>query len=214
MAGDDAADCRRCCCSFIFTSGLTALFMWLSLRTCKPTCSIENFYVPSLNTTDNSSAARNNHTLYFDLKLKNGMKDKAVYYANINLTFFYTQNTSRIPVANYTVPGFHQGHEKKAHRKELVGASGLPWEAALHAVSNGSTVSFRVDLATRVKYKILFWYTKRESLVVTGDVAVDDSGGKVKKKKGIKLKSGAPDPARVGPVFVFSLTMILFLYKY
>ncbi|KAL0362265.1 UNVERIFIED_CONTAM: hypothetical protein Scaly_1181700 [Sesamum calycinum] len=108
-------------------------------RTYKPTCSIEHFYVPSLNTTDNSSAARNNHTLYFDLKLKNGMKDKAVYYANINLTFFYTQNTSTIPVANYTVPAFHQGHEKKAHRKELVGASGLPWTAALQAVSNGST---------------------------------------------------------------------------
>ncbi|KAL2247592.1 UNVERIFIED_CONTAM: Protein NDR1 [Sesamum indicum] len=211
MAGDDdTAGCCRCCCSFIFTSGLTALFMWLSLRTYKPTCSIERFYVPFLNTTDNSSAARNNHTLYFDLKLNNGMKDKGVNYADINLTFFYTQNTSRIPVANYTVPGFHQGHEKKAHRKQLVGASGLPWAAALDAVSNGSTVSFRVDLATRVKYKILFWYTKRESLVVGGDVAVDDSGGKVK-KKGIKLKSGAPDPATVGPVFVFSLTMILLL---
>ncbi|KAI3466214.1 hypothetical protein Pfo_022877 [Paulownia fortunei] len=181
-----------CCCSFILTSGLAALFMWLSLRTYNPTCSIQHFYVHALNKTDNSTATRNNHTIYFDLKLDNGMKEKGVHYANINLTFFYSQNNSRLLIANYTVPKFYQGHGKKARRKQLVGASGLPWAAALDAVSNGSTVNFRVDLATRVKFKILFWYTKRQSLVVGGDVAVNDSGGKVK-KKGIKLKSGAPD---------------------
>lgn len=218
MAENGAAPCCRCCCSFIFTSGLTALFMWLSLRTSKPTCSIQHFYVPALNLTDNSTAARSNHSIYFDLKLDNGMKDKGVHYANISLTFSYynTPNNSRLLVGNYTVPEFHQGHGKTAHRRQLIGVSGLPWAAALDAVSNGATVSFRVDLATRVKFKIMFWYTPRRSLVVGGDVAVDASGEKVKKKKGVKLKSGAPNPrrshwVRLGFVAVFTFLTILLL---
>lgn len=96
----------------------------------------------------------------------------------------------------------------------MVVASGLPWAAALDAVSNGSTVSFRVRLATRVKSKIMFWYTKRHRLEVGADVVVNDSGKKVNKKN-IKLKSGAPNPVthwvRVGHVVVFTFLIILFL---
>lgn len=91
----------------------------------------------------------------------------------------------------------------------------MPWAAAAFgAVSNGSTVIFRVDLATRVKFKIMFWYTKRHSLVVGGDVEVNNSGKKMRKKP-IKLKSGVPDPGshwvRVGLVAVFTFLMILLL---
>ncbi|KAK4439841.1 protein NDR1 [Sesamum alatum] len=205
----EGGGCYRCCSSFIFTSGLTALFMWLSLRTSKPTCSIQDFYVPALNRSDNSTA---NHTIRFDLKLDNGMKDKGVHYANISLTFFY--NSTGLPIANFTVPEFYQGHNKNTRRRALVDASGLPWAEARDAVANGSTVSFRVRLATRVKFKIMVWYTKRHSLVVGGDVVVNDSGQKVN-RKGIKLKSGAPDPAsqrvRVVPFLIFTFVIILFL---
>ncbi|KAK4398475.1 hypothetical protein Sango_1323000 [Sesamum angolense] len=209
--GGGGGGCGRCCCSFIFTSGFTALFMWLSLRTSKPTCSIQDFYIPALNRSDNSTATRNNHTIRFDLKLDNGMKDKGVHYANISLTFFYN---STVPIANFTVPEFYQGHNKNTHRRALVDASGLPWAEARDAVANGSTLSFKVRLATRVKYKIMVWYTKRHSLVVGGDVVVNDSGQKVN-RKGIKLKSGAPDPAtqwmRVMPFLIFTFLIILFL---
>ncbi|PIN02524.1 hypothetical protein CDL12_24962 [Handroanthus impetiginosus] len=203
MAEDGGSGgCGRCCCSFIFTSGLTALFMWLSLRTSNPTCSIQDFYVPALNTTDNSTSTRNNHTISFDLKLDNGMKDKGVRYSNISLAFYYNSNLS---IANYTVRGFYQGHNKNTHRRDLVEARELPWPAAIDAVSNRSTANFTVKLATKVKFKIMFWYTKRHSLEVRGDVQVNDSGKKVN-RKGLKLKSGAPDPGRnsmrVGPAFV------------
>ncbi|KAL8506137.1 hypothetical protein ACS0TY_017122 [Phlomoides rotata] len=214
MAEDGGGACCRCCSSFIFTSGLTALFMWLSLRTSAPTCSIQDFYVPALNKTDNSTTARNNHTIAFDLKLKNEMKDKGVNYANINMTFFYYQNESRSLVGNYTVPSFYQGHGKKARRKNLVEVTGVTWDAAFGAISNGSTVKFRVHLTTRVKFKIMFWYTKRRSLVVGGDVEVEGSGKK-KGKKGIKLKSGVPDLGnswvRRGAVALFTFLMILLL---
>ncbi|KAL3503441.1 hypothetical protein ACH5RR_037890 [Cinchona calisaya] len=211
-SGERRGGCCRCCCSFIFTSGLTALFMWLSLRGSNPTCSIEDFYVPYLNTTDNSTTTRNNHTLYFDLELNNGMKDKGVGYDDVNLTFFYGQNNS-LQIANYTVKRFYQGHGKKAHRKEVVQTYGVPWEAAYKAVSNLSTVTFQVDLATRVRYKILFWYTKRHGLKVGAHVDVNNSGKKVN-KKGIKLKSNAPGyvhyPALVGlSVALYFLVLLL-----
>ncbi|GFP89988.1 protein ndr1 [Phtheirospermum japonicum] len=213
MAENGRGGAASCCCSFIFTSGLTALFMWLSLRTSKPTCSIQRFYVPALNQSQNSTA---NHTISFDLKLDNGMKDKGVSYDTINMNFSYVQqNSSRILLANYTEPGFYQGHGKKATRKNLVAdGGGVPWEAAIDAASNGSTAYFRVDLATRVRYKIMFWHTKRESLVVGRELEVGSSGEKVK-KKGIKLRSKSPELGchwvRVGPVAVFTFLVILLL---
>ncbi|KAH6786427.1 hypothetical protein C2S52_005979 [Perilla frutescens var. hirtella] len=208
-AAAGGGSCCRCCCNLIITSGLTALFLWLSLRTSKPTCSIEKLYVAALNTTDNSAAARSNRTIYFDLKLANSMKDKGVHYANITLNFYYN---STIPVANYTVPEFYQGHKKSTRRRDLVAATGVPWAAALDAVSNGSAVSFRVRLATRVKFKILFWYTKRHALDVAGDVQVNATGNKVN-KKGVKLKKSAapPPPVRVGPVVFFTFLIMLLL---
>ncbi|XP_073143416.1 protein NDR1-like [Henckelia pumila] len=189
MAERDPGGCGRCCCSFIFTSGLTALFMWLSLRTSYPTCSIEQFYVPALNVTANSA---DNRTVFFHLLLANRMKDKGVRYRNISLTFLYGGKSSTSVVANYTVKGFYQGHKKKANREELVQATGVPWEEAAKAVSGGSTVNFGVRLVTRVKFKIVFWYTKWHNLEVVGDLAVGGGGQKVG-KKGIKLTSGAPD---------------------
>ncbi|CAA0814988.1 Protein NDR1 [Striga hermonthica] len=197
----------RCCCSFIITSGFTALFMWLSLRTHRPTCSLQRFYVPALNTSLNSTT---NHTILFDLKLDNNNNDKGVHYDTINLTFFYTAtNGSNLRIANGSVPGFYQGHGKKARRKnQAVVAQGAPW-----VVTNGSRVGFKVGLATRVRYKILFWNTKREGVVVSGNVEVDGSGGKVG-KKAVKLKSLSPELGvlwRVGFVGGFAYLVILLL---
>ncbi|KAL0306419.1 UNVERIFIED_CONTAM: hypothetical protein Sradi_6059200 [Sesamum radiatum] len=157
--GGGGGGCCRCCCSFIFTSGHRPLHV------AKPThlqthLLHPRLLIPALNRSDNSTATRNNHTIRFDLKLDNGMKDKGVHYANISLTFFYN---STLPIANFTVPEFYQGHNKNTHRRALVDASGLPWTEARDAVANGSTLSFKVRLATRVKYKIMVWYTKRHS---------------------------------------------------
>lgn len=57
--------------------------------------------------------------------------------------------------------------------------------------ANGSAL-FRVELTTAVRYKIIFWKTKRHRLVVGADLQVNDDGSLVKrkKKKGIKLSSG------------------------
>ncbi|KAG6423813.1 hypothetical protein SASPL_114216 [Salvia splendens] len=184
MAGD--GDCARCCFSFVFTSGLAALFLWLSLRPSKPNLYIEEFSVPGLN---NSGAARNNHSILLKLGLRNQMKDKGVGYADISLLFLYN---STLLVANHTLPAFYQGHGKTAHRTHAVEAEGVPWAAAAALSTNGS-VRFRVRAATRVKFKIMLWFTKSHALRVAGDVEVGPSGRNVVKKS-IKLKSGVAGP--------------------
>ncbi|CAN4096696.1 unnamed protein product [Withania somnifera] len=165
------------CTKFIFTAGLTALFIWLSLRTTKPSCSLENFYLPALKISDNSNTTRPNHTLFFQLNLNNKMKDKGVRYDDIKLSFYYGINTS-IPIGNCTVPGFYQGHDKKAHKEGELQTQKMPWNTALKIVSNGSKVVFRVDVATRVRYKVIFWFSKRHNLTVENNTVEVDGSGK------------------------------------
>lgn len=161
--------------------------MWLSLRTSNPTCSVEFFYVPALNRTLNSPG---NTTVYLNLRLNNGNKDKGIFYDNVNLTVYYVHNIS-VPegkklINDTFIPAFYQGHKKKATKPANVSAAALDWAL----VRANKTALFRVDLATAVRFKIMAWKTKRHRLVVGADLEVDESGTKVKPKKGAKL-SGA-----------------------
>ncbi|XP_047950391.1 protein NDR1-like [Salvia hispanica] len=195
MAGD--GDCARCCFSFVVTSGLAAVFLWLSLRPSKPNLYIEDFSVPGLNKSGN-------HSILFKLGLRNQMKDKGVRYGDISLLFLYN---SSLLVANHTLPAFYQGHGKTAHRSHSVDAAGVPW-AALPA--NGS-VRFSVRAATRVNFKIMLWFTKSHALRVAGDVDVGPSGRKLRNKS-IKLKSGVAGPRsrclRMGVATLFTFFLL------
>ncbi|KAL4309178.1 hypothetical protein GQ457_01G005610 [Hibiscus cannabinus] len=181
---DSGGGCCRCCCSFLFTLGLTALFMWLSLRTSNPKCSIERFYLPSLNKTLNQTA---DPTLNLTLKLDNPNKDKGIKYDDVNVTVFDSPNRTRV-IGYVSVPAFSQGHKKNA-KKDGTGTANTA--VALGAVSDNGTGVFRVDMSTSVKYKIMFWYTKRHRISVGAEVMVNASGVKVN-NKGIRLKSMAP----------------------
>ncbi|KAK9268707.1 hypothetical protein L1049_000468 [Liquidambar formosana] len=207
---DSGGGCCRCCCSFIFTLGLTALFMWLSLRTSNPSCSIDKFYLPALNKSSNYSQ---NTSIFFDVKLKNDNKDKGIYYDAVNLSFYYIKNTTRF-FGNFTVVKFYQGHKKTAFKHGIVKASGDEWEAVFQEVSNGTPVVFGVDLATAVRFKIMAWKTKRHKIMVKGNVTVNNQGIKESKKVG-KLKSGALKRgssyrALLGLLVIFSLLILDF----
>ncbi|CAN8258639.1 unnamed protein product [Cochlearia groenlandica] len=187
--------CCSCCFSFIFTAGLTSLFLWLSLRADKPKCTVEEFYVPALNKTSLNS--KDNTTLTFMVRFANPNKDQGIYYDDVHLSL--TNNNTF--VANYTVPRFYQGHKKKA--KKYGFARSLNNMTVLNAV-------FRVDLETRVRFKILFWKTKRHRIEVGADVEVNEVGVKAY-KKGIKLKkSGSCKRLRNYFVTCFLLNLLVF----
>ncbi|ESQ47819.1 hypothetical protein EUTSA_v10021500mg [Eutrema salsugineum] len=176
--------CCSCCLSFIFTAGLTSLFLWLSLRPDKPKCSIEYFYVPAL---DKSLNSRTNTTLNFMVRLANPNRDQGIYYDDVQVSLFNTNTTTNSSslLANSTVRKFYQGHKKKAKKW----GQALPFnnQTVLRAVlPNGSAV-FRMDLKTQVRFKIMFWKTKRYGIEVGADVEVNGNGTKAH-KKGIKMK--------------------------
>ncbi|XWS51933.1 hypothetical protein CRYUN_Cryun11dG0024400 [Craigia yunnanensis] len=197
---DSGGGCGRCCCSFIFTLGLTALFMWLSLRTSNPKCSILTFYLPSLNRTLNRTS---DLTLSLTLSLKNPNKDKGIKYDPLNVTVYDFPNKSHI-LGHVWMPGFYQGHKKNAKKS---GQGTANTKVALQAVYENGTGVFRVDMATAVKFKIMFWYTKKHKIRVGADVVVNASGVTFD-HKGIKLKSMAP---KMGSICMVVGTLVNFL---
>ncbi|XP_010545550.1 PREDICTED: protein NDR1-like [Tarenaya hassleriana] len=177
--------CCSACTTIVLSLGLTSLFLWLSLRPDKPKCSIQYFYVPSLNKTLDSSQ---NTSLNFMVRLDNPKKDQGIYYDDVRLSFFNSSSRTHF-LGNYTIPRFYQGHKKKAKKWGKI--QPLDKEAVLRAVlPNGSAV-FRVDLDTEVRYKIVFWKTKRHKIQVGADVEVNDQGEKAKKKKGVKMRKSS-----------------------
>lgn len=175
--------CCQCCCGFIFTLGLTSLFMWLTLRVSNPSCSIDKFYLPALNRSADSPT---NTTIFMVVKLRNGNKDKGILYDAVNLTVYYYSDANPTKWLK-TIPAFKQGHQKTAKKNASVETLGVNWT---DVVAKNESVVFRVDLATAVRFKIMFWKTKRHKLMVGANVTLNQEGSKMNKKKGIKLKSG------------------------
>ncbi|KAL2457925.1 Protein NDR1 [Forsythia ovata] len=175
----------KCCCALPFI----IFFIWLGLNVelYKPRFYIQNIYVPALSRLDNSEDGRSNNLIFFDLELENSMTIKGVHYDNVNLTFFYGPNTGH-PIGNYTVPEFYQGEGKKTARRDVVVTYGVPWDDAMKAVSNRSKVVFRLGLATKVKFKYFFLYSKKKGVDVGANVEVNDYGRKVQ-QEAIKLTS-------------------------
>ncbi|GKC72400.1 hypothetical protein Tco_1118283 [Tanacetum coccineum] len=201
---DSKPTCTRCCASFILTLGLASLFMWLSLRTSNPILSIQDIYIPALNKTLNSTSYTQ---IYIDLKLDNVNKDKGVHYDQLYVTLQYYNSTSSgtkfgVTMSNYTINGFYQGHEKNTRRKLWVDTYNVTWD---------DVTLIEVDLKTAIRFKILFWNTKRHRLVLRGDFEVNDVGKKVS-QKGTRLKSGAPEKfsAEVLLLVVFSSLFLVY----
>ncbi|PIN12647.1 hypothetical protein CDL12_14734 [Handroanthus impetiginosus] len=160
-----------------------------------PIAHIQDFYIPALNTKlpNFNSTTTTANFIFFDLELKNEMKEVGVRYHNVDLTFYYsTPKPSLLSIVHYTIPGFYQGHDKAAHRCDVVETRGMPWLDAFAAVSNGSTVVFTVELFTAVKLKRFFGsYSKTKQLLLGADVEVNGYGERVQKKS-IKLKERVP----------------------
>ncbi|KAL8119260.1 hypothetical protein AgCh_016687 [Apium graveolens] len=115
-----------------------------------------------------------------------------VYYENLDLTFSYYASTGNIvPVANYTIPGFHQGIKKDTDRNAyVVTTPGYSWQTISNNVSSPSGVVFRVDMGSAVKFREFFSKAKSKTrkIMAWADVEVDRNSGKKTSKKAIKLK--------------------------
>lgn len=173
-----------------FTSTSAPTAKWCS----NPICSIEDLSIHALTNKSHNFTNTTNTAIFFDLNLHNENDDKGIYYDALTLTLYQPPNLTT-PVGSSTYPGFYQGHSTNTH---------LPVEARelalTEAVWNGSGAVFRVKLEMTVRFKIVWWKSKRHHLVVTADVKVNGFGRKVE-KKGIRLTSAAPkDNTHAPPV--------------
>ncbi|XP_057758748.1 protein NDR1-like [Arachis stenosperma] len=188
--------CCSCCFSFIITMGLTALFFWLSLRVDQPKFYLESIYVPALNRSLPSTTK--NDTVLFKIKFTNPNKDKGIKYdaVRVNISVFLSQNTTRLLSNSTAVAPFYQGRQKKAHKPSSASFVGNLTPAA----GMDGKVYFRVDFATAVKYKILFWYTKRHGMWGGANVEINNGGVKVYPKP-VRLGNEPPRIVNGAPEF-------------
>ncbi|AEE76403.1 non-race specific disease resistance protein-like [Arabidopsis thaliana] len=181
--------------TLLYVSFLLALCLWLSTLVHHiPRCSIHYFYIPALN---KSLISSDNTTLNFMVRLKNINAKQGIYYEDLHLSFSTRINNSSLLVANYTVPRFYQGHEKKAKKW----GQALPFnnQTVIQAVLPNGSAIFRVDLKMQVKYKVMSWKTKRYKLKASVNLEVNEDGAtKVKDKEdGIKMKISDSSPQRL-----------------
>lgn len=187
--------------------------LWLSFRRMRPSppkCSIEYFYVPALKKSLDSQL---NTTINFMVRLDNPNKDKGIYYDDVylSLSSSYTATNSSALVANYTVPRFYQGHKKKA--KKWGQTLPLNNQTLSQTVLPSGLAVFRVDLKTKVRFKIVFFKTNFR-VEVSADVEVNGDGDGVKAiNQGVKMSkpdSSSPSLGSYFPVCVLMNLLVLF----
>ncbi|KAL2327974.1 hypothetical protein Fmac_021401 [Flemingia macrophylla] len=168
MAPEKNNCCRRCLGTLI-SLGLSALFLWLILRTQPPKCSLQ-----SLSLNNVPSHPHPNDTVSFHLALRNNNKDKGLNYHHLRLSFaLFLDNATTRPLAAAALPDFYQGRGRTAHRW---GSASVARGGARRQV-NGS-VFVRVQVEMRVSYKVwLGFYVKRQRLVAGNNVEVDARSG-------------------------------------
>ncbi|CAN1143190.1 Protein NDR1, partial [Linum perenne] len=95
--------------------------------------------------------------------------NKGIYYDPIKVSFFHISNRSD-SLGNFTISRFYQGHKKKATKDGTIGN-------ATEAILRGGTAAgFRVEIAIRVRYKLIFFKTKRRQIVVEADFEFNGKG--------------------------------------
>ncbi|XP_021758801.1 protein NDR1-like, partial [Chenopodium quinoa] len=179
--------CKACinCASNCFAIALISITIWLLLfKTVSPTLSIEEFDLFALHRVTNNFS-RYKNIFQYDLKLQNNKNNfnKGIYYDALDLSFNYKPNLNMF-IGNATISSFYQGHQKATHRVGDINivTRGVRWENAT------VPLVFRVELATKVRYKNMIWKTKRHHLVVGVDFKVNDQGRLLKGKDNMGMK--------------------------
>ncbi|XP_047949694.1 uncharacterized protein LOC125195603 [Salvia hispanica] len=174
--------------SFPLVFSLIVILTTLAYVGVKPRFYIQELYIPSLNTSNSHTHnfSNPNTSIIIDLKFKREIAYVEIRYEKINVTLFYGPNRSSGAIGSTVVAGFFQGRKKKARRRAVVDARGLPWEEAFERVSGGSTVEVAVEVSTGYRLRRCneddCYYTGIKAVVVAADLVVDGSGVEVSKK--------------------------------
>ncbi|KAJ9549915.1 hypothetical protein OSB04_022458 [Centaurea solstitialis] len=192
MADDSiSVDSGNSWCNLILVIIIFFIFFSIYKTRELPSIHVEEFYVPTFNSTTNFTGTTNN-TIYINLRLKNRNPVTGLYYDDplyINISFVPKDQTKSISLAEFGLHGFYQGNGKAKHVKGLLMTRGLE-SLGSNGTNNGV---FRVDFFGKVRYKLI-GYHQRHPMLLAANVEVDDKTGVKVGNKAIRLvKSGARD---------------------
>ncbi|RZC89839.1 hypothetical protein C5167_035837 [Papaver somniferum] len=220
MADEATEACVKCVYGLI-TSTILAFF-FLCIGPSNPKFSIERLYVPSLDVHSHNIQAINANTISFRMAFWNTMSLKETYCDDVNVTVYYGKNLS-LPIATTTIPEFTIDRKGIFYDGETIETVDVPWEDARSVVSNGSTVMFRVNLVTNIRYTTtfaacfiteylsgLFPYTRRYGMRVGAYIDVNDHGKSTEKINWLSSKAAPVHVTNCVSVIIVALLVLLF----
>ncbi|XP_042751520.1 uncharacterized protein LOC122194604 [Lactuca sativa] len=181
--------------SIVFLCGISFYLTVLFLSRDRPTISVDDLYVSSLNKT--SSSLTNTTTIDIDLKFQNENSRVGIYYEDpLNLTITYIPQNITIFI---NIQGFYQGNGKgnniqasavfqnlfsDVEQRRILG------ETHVLLFGAAKVIDFRVDLEAKIKFKSI--ENKKSNLLVRSDVKVNgNTGTSVLKTIQMKYTSGS-----------------------
>lgn len=195
--------------SVIFLCGISYYFTVLFLSRDRPTISVSDLYVSSLNQT--STSLTNTTTIYIDLKFQNENLGVGIYYEDpLNLTITYIPQN----ITNFiTIQGFYQGNGKINHIQASTVVQDIFANVEQHRklgekqvslFGAGKVIDFMVDLEAKIKFKSI--ENKKSNLMVRSAVEVNgNTGTSVLKTIQMKYASGSNNWGAVQWLLFFPL---------
>ncbi|XP_030533378.1 NDR1/HIN1-like protein 26 [Rhodamnia argentea] len=159
--------------SLLLILGIITFILWLSLRPHRPRVHIHNFSVPGLSQENGFENAQ----ISFNVTLRNANEHIGMYYDAMDGSVFYRDQKigSKLLLASL----YQQPKTTTIITDVLSGATltvtSQRWMEFLNDRAAGS-VTFRLDLASTIRFKVSTWTSKRHRMHASCPVSVGADG--------------------------------------
>ncbi|XP_043689429.1 NDR1/HIN1-like protein 2 [Telopea speciosissima] len=172
----------KCLCGTLLTLllvvGILGFILWLSLRPHRPRFHSTNFLFPAL-AQDNGF---DNAQITFNVTIRNPNQNMGVYYYSMEGEVYYREQ--RIGATPLSLPSSFPYYQESKSTIWIPGQLSVPttlvvndlrWTELMEDRATG-TVWFRLELTSRIRFKISMWESKPHRMHATCHVAVGQDG--------------------------------------
>lgn len=160
--------------SLLFIVGLITFILWLSLRPHRPRFHIREFSIPSLAQGNGFAAAM----ATYNVTVRNANLNIGIYYDTMHLTLYY-QNNLNIGEKPVLFPFYQSPKNTTILYGDLQGSTFQVDEARwaqFIADRNRGSVSFRLEVASSIRFKVATWESKNHKMHATCQIKVGPDG--------------------------------------
>lgn len=159
-----------CFLGLLFFAGLVAFILWLSLRPHRPRFHVRSFSLSALGQDNGFVEA----AFSFNVSVRNPNQNVDVYYGETDGTVFYLEQ--QVGTTALAFP-LHQGPKSTTYVYGVLNGTSLTitvdkWKKYVAA----GTVQFRLELASRIRFKIMTFESRWHRMHASCDVGVGSDG--------------------------------------